>query len=359
MPMLNIGGVSGNNETLSLGICFLSSEREGDYKWVMEAVLDMMVTHSIKVPLTIITDRELALLNALEATFSSSRHLLCQWHISMNVLAKTRRFFPAASRGIPGSMPVRHPSFEAFLKEWANLLLSNTLDQFNTRLATFQVKGHPNEAVLYAVKTWIPWKEKIVSFWVDQYPHFGNTTTSRLEGLHAVMKQYIRASTGDLKGVFHRLQLFWRNQDLNLKHRLADQRNRRPQFVSNELYNYLRDSIHDTAIAAINAELVKIPKDLVSPPKTECSGYHRRAFGIPCQHEIWEAIQARKALRTEQVHHFWWLYSPNAGTFAARPAPIAREPPQAITGGRKKVSVRRRQAGWGQNAESSKLAVLL
>jgi hypothetical protein len=262
----------------------------------MEALINMIERYSIKMPLMIIIDRELALLNALEASFTSSRHILCQWHINMNVLAKTRRFFPAATHSTEGSIPVRHPSFDAFLKEWANLLSSSTLDQFNTRLASFQAGTHPIGAVQYAVKTWIPWKEKIVSFWVDQYPHFGNTTTSRLEGLHAVMKQYIRVSTGDLKGVFHRLQLFWRNQDLNLKHRLADQRNRRPQFVSKELFNHLRDSIHDTAIALINTKLVKLSKDLLVPPKTECSGYRRRAFGLPCQHDIWEAIQAKKPL---------------------------------------------------------------
>jgi hypothetical protein len=55
--------------------------------------------------LTIVTNRELALLNALEASFPLSRHILCQWHISINVLAKTRRFFPAATCGIEGLIP--------------------------------------------------------------------------------------------------------------------------------------------------------------------------------------------------------------------------------------------------------------
>jgi len=43
----------------------------------MKALVDMMERYSIKMPLTIITDRELALLNALEASFTSSRHILC------------------------------------------------------------------------------------------------------------------------------------------------------------------------------------------------------------------------------------------------------------------------------------------
>jgi hypothetical protein len=75
------------------------------------------------------------------------------------------------------------------------------------------------------------------------------------------MKQYIRNSTADLKGVFHRLELFWRNQDIKLKHRLADQRNRRPQFISKDLFDQARDLVHDTALSLINSELTKLPKD--------------------------------------------------------------------------------------------------
>jgi uncharacterized membrane protein (DUF441 family) len=117
MLILNIGGVLGNNETLSFGVCFLLLEKEGDYIWAIKALVDIIERYSIKMPLTIITDRELALLNALEASFTSLQHILCQWHISINVLAKIRRFFPAATCSIEGSILIQHPSFDAFLKE--------------------------------------------------------------------------------------------------------------------------------------------------------------------------------------------------------------------------------------------------
>jgi len=77
MPILNISSVLRNNETLSFGVCFLSSEKEGDYIWAIEAFIDIMEKHSIKMPLTIVTNRELALLNALKASFPLLRHILC------------------------------------------------------------------------------------------------------------------------------------------------------------------------------------------------------------------------------------------------------------------------------------------
>ena len=61
----------------------------------MEFLHDIMARESIQEPLSVVTDREIALVRALRTQFPSSRRLLCRWHINMNVLAKTKRFFPA------------------------------------------------------------------------------------------------------------------------------------------------------------------------------------------------------------------------------------------------------------------------
>ena len=105
------------------------------------------------------------LLNALNnSAWVSIPHLLCRWHVNMNVLAKARRHFPAATKH--GSEYRRHPTFKAFLKEWNALLASVTEDDFNKNLAKFRTPGrHPDAAVDYAVATWIePWKVGSVVF---------------------------------------------------------------------------------------------------------------------------------------------------------------------------------------------------
>jgi hypothetical protein len=56
MPILNISGVSGNNETLSFRVYFLLLEKERDYIWAMKALINIMERYSIKMPLMIITD---------------------------------------------------------------------------------------------------------------------------------------------------------------------------------------------------------------------------------------------------------------------------------------------------------------
>ena len=75
-----------------------------------------MINNSIKELVSIITDRELALINCLDSQFPESRHLLCQWHVNTNVLAKTKKHFPGPIKDDLGKVK-RHPAFQAFLAD--------------------------------------------------------------------------------------------------------------------------------------------------------------------------------------------------------------------------------------------------
>ena len=141
--------------------------------------------------------------------FDSVAHILCRWHVSMNVLAKTKRFFPKARFDASNRRTVRVATFQEFLNDWNQLVNSTTEAIFEQRLASFREPGkHNAQAVSYAVNTWIqPWKEKLVSAWVDQIRHFGHTTTSVIESLHAGIKRYLQTSRGDLATVYSHLRL--------------------------------------------------------------------------------------------------------------------------------------------------------
>ncbi len=55
------------------------------------------------------------------------------------------------------------------------------------------------QEVGYIKTNWLdPYKEKLVKAWVDQHLHFGNVVTSRVEGIHGLLKQYLKTSTLDL-----------------------------------------------------------------------------------------------------------------------------------------------------------------
>lgn len=87
MPLLNIVGFTALNTTFYLSFVFLKGEQEDDYVWALQQLKNKT---SIS-PKVMITDWELALMNAIKTVFPNAQHLLCQWHIQKNILAKCKR----------------------------------------------------------------------------------------------------------------------------------------------------------------------------------------------------------------------------------------------------------------------------
>lgn len=209
MPMFNGCGVTQENKTFNWVVIFMSGEKESDYKGALESAMRILQKYDIPDPGCIVSDRELALLKALsKSSWGMIPHLLCKWHVNMNVLAKTRRFFPAATR--ENGVYKRHPKFKEFLQEWNSLLAASAPEVYESLVTKFQEPGrHPVQATKYALNTWLtPWKEKLVAAWTNQVPHFGHVTTSAVESAHSAIKKYLVSSKADLKSVFQRLVLF-------------------------------------------------------------------------------------------------------------------------------------------------------
>lgn len=52
---------------------------------------------------------------------------------------------------------------------------------------------------------------------INQRPHFDNIATSRVEGYHAKIKEYLDSFIRDLKRVYESLELYWTKQYANYK----------------------------------------------------------------------------------------------------------------------------------------------
>jgi MULE transposase domain len=221
MPLLNICAITGNNMVIQVGLAFLSGEKERDYDWAIDYMRDIMAEYLIEEPSSMVTDRELALIKCLNTRFPGSGHILCRWHVNMNVLAKTKKWFPAPVRDASGVIH-QHPQFQEFIQSWNTLLASPTEHIYNQELAKFKAK-YPTAAVRYCVDTWLLWKENLVACYINQRSHFGVTVTSPIEGCHAAIKAFLQRGHGDLKGVFDKLKLFWAEQHASIQLTLAQQ----------------------------------------------------------------------------------------------------------------------------------------
>ncbi|KAM5528746.1 hypothetical protein FOXYSP1_19227 [Fusarium oxysporum f. sp. phaseoli] len=74
-------------------------------------------------------------------------------------------------------------------------------ETFDQRVKELKKRYVPQylEEVSYIKTNWLDlYKEKLVKAWVNQHPHFGNVVTSRVEGIHGLLKNHLKTSTLDL-----------------------------------------------------------------------------------------------------------------------------------------------------------------
>jgi len=175
-----------------IGFAFLSGESENDFFWAFNRLKSLYIAGNARFPSIILTDRSLAYMNAVATYFPSSTLLLCRWHANKAVLAQCQKPILQLNQGNK-SLEI----WKEFYGYWHSIIQSPDEEIFYKRVTEFEDKYldlYLHE-VGYIKETWLnPYKEKLVQAWVDQHLHFGNITTSRVEGIHAVLKEYLKRS---------------------------------------------------------------------------------------------------------------------------------------------------------------------
>ena len=167
LPLLEIVGVTSTAMTFCVACAYLESEREDNYIWACTILKTLMDQTSL--PTIIITDRDLAIMNAVEVTFPTSRHFLCRWHIGKNIMANCKKLFGTKEK------------WASFYSSWNSVVYADTEPTYYELLKRFQYdySGYP-AGVQYAMEQWIhPYKERFVSAWTNNVMHYDNTTTNR------------------------------------------------------------------------------------------------------------------------------------------------------------------------------------
>lgn len=166
-PLLEIVGVTSTNLTFSVAFVYLEAEREDNYTWALSKLQSAM--DDDYAPSVIVTDRELALMKAIDKIFPKSKHLLCIWHINKNILAKCKSLFESKDK------------WDQFMKSWEILVHSKDEVEYNHRLCCIETDFVNYKGVVEYVKiTWLtPYKDRFVNAWTDYIMHYGNTTSNR------------------------------------------------------------------------------------------------------------------------------------------------------------------------------------
>ncbi|KAG8481503.1 hypothetical protein CXB51_026369 [Gossypium anomalum] len=186
LPFVQIVGMTSTNKTFSIAFAFIINEKDENYNWTLTCLkLTLQEYMYLRV---IVTDRELALMNACQQVFPDTTLLLFRWHITETIKKYCRQ--PIKSQH----------EWDSFRAMWTTLVESPTWILYTENYRKLQSMLSEYLGVLkYLDQVWLrKYKEMFVSVWIDRHLNFGEQTTNRVESQHAKLKKYLCAKNSPL-----------------------------------------------------------------------------------------------------------------------------------------------------------------
>jgi hypothetical protein len=308
MPLFDVIGVDACQRSFCIAFAFLGGETEEDYAWVLNRLNTLFESRNIRHPSVILTDRCLACMKAVAICFPTSISLLCLWHANKAVLRRCR---PVFTHKAPHNGQDNMEGLEAwnkFYNHWHSIMKSPTTEEFAARLLKFEETYRSDylEEVGYVRTNWLdPYKEKLVKAWVDQHLHFANVVTSRVEGIHGLLKSHLGVSTLDLFEAWRTIKLVLANQLAELRSNQAKQQIRTPIELSGALYATVHGWVSHQALRKVEEQRKLLLKN-DTPPRT-CTGLFTRSHGLPCFHKLDALLTRNQELQLDDFHTHWHL----------------------------------------------------
>ncbi|TYG64513.1 hypothetical protein ES288_D06G114100v1 [Gossypium darwinii] len=186
LSFVQIVGVTSTNKTFSVAFAFIINEKVENYNWALTCL--KLTLEECMYPCVIVTDRELALMNACQQVFPDATRLLCRWHITENIKKHCRQ-----------SIKSQH-EWDSFRTMWTVLVESPTWILYTENYRKLQSMLSEYLSVLkYLDQVWLSkYKEMFMLVWIDRHLNFGERTTNRVESQHAKLKKYLCAKNSSL-----------------------------------------------------------------------------------------------------------------------------------------------------------------
>uniref|UniRef100_A0ACD5YAG3 Uncharacterized protein n=1 Tax=Avena sativa TaxID=4498 RepID=A0ACD5YAG3_AVESA len=173
MPFAPLLGVNHHKQTILFGAALLFDESAESFKWLFRTFLEAM---SGKQPETIFTDQCAAIINAIGAVLTTTKHRLCLWHLYQNA---TKHLSHVISD---------HPEFLSEFKKcvYEDRSIAQFDDRWNELLVTYKIETNKWMNNLYKLR------EKWATVYRRDSFSGDMTSTQRSEGMNNVFKQTFR-----------------------------------------------------------------------------------------------------------------------------------------------------------------------
>ena len=166
-PLFEIVGMTSTELTFAVAFAYMESEQTDSFCWVLEKLKELFVQKDLR-PKVILTDRDLALMKAVEIVFPTTQNLLCRFHINKNVGMRCKQYVVKEMR-------------ETIDTLWEEVVWASDEVEYAQKLEQLeQACFNCADFIDYVKDTWlIPHRHRFVGAWIDRVLHLGNTTTNR------------------------------------------------------------------------------------------------------------------------------------------------------------------------------------
>ncbi|KAK2418954.1 protein FAR1-RELATED SEQUENCE [Trifolium repens] len=289
--LLQVIGTTSTALTFVVGFSYMESEKTDNYRWTLEKLRGLFIKQDL-FPQVILTDRELALMNAIEIVFPHTVNMLCTWHINKSVFARM-------------SVHVRKDMRELLQNLWRNVVFSQNEVEYQQRLNELdQACVNSRKFVDYINKIWLtPHKERFVHAWTNKVMHLGNTTINRVESTHWKLKQMLENNKGDLCKCLKAM-----NDNIILQIGSIKASFQKSFYYTEHLhispfFSNLRSFVSREAMTLISDEFARV--GIVGTDKNICGCILRSTCGLPCACELGRYTLSSVPIPLDSVHGHW------------------------------------------------------
>ncbi|XP_052727423.1 PKS-NRPS hybrid synthetase cheA-like [Vigna angularis] len=269
LPLLEIVGVTSTGLTFTAAFALLSSERQSNFTWALERFKGLLLT-SEGGPRVIITDIDLALINAINNVFPETYQMLCTFHIAKNVRAKCKMLVDKVE------------SVDVLMEVWQNVMDCDDQSMFSAYVHRLEYASSAWPLFFdYVNRTWIiPYKTYFVKAWTNKVMHLGNTTTNRVESAHWNLKRLLGSTIGDLCSCWDAMHNVIVLQHNKIKASFEKSLNAISDAYKGLIYRRLVGRVSRYALGLIADEIERVNK--IGMDSGRCGCILSSTYDLPC-----------------------------------------------------------------------------
>ncbi|KAL5194235.1 PKS-NRPS hybrid synthetase [Glycine soja] len=261
LPLLDFVGVTPTRMTFSVGFAYLEGERVNNLVRALEQFRGLFLRNNC-LPIVIVIDRDLALMNALKIVFPECTNLLCRFHIDKNVKAKCKSLIGQKMSG-------------SVMDSWGTLLDCPSEQQFPEHLQR-RLPGYGKLNPLLD----LPCRAKLWYY----HEKLGCDNLVVVESAHRALKRVLQNSVGDLCSVWDAMNNMITLQHTQIRASFETSTHVVGHIFKKTLYKRLLGMVSRYTLNEIAHEFKHVRYFGDNP--SSCGCVLRTTLGLPCACEL-------------------------------------------------------------------------